>query len=203
MKVVVTAFEPFGGKTSNRSLQIMNRLEKSPQLKRVEDIRFIEVPVVRGAPLRIMTEILRGAVTDYVLCIGEASRTGLALEHIAANERDYRIPDNEGTMSQRESIVGNGPDHYVASFPYEFIANAAKAKHIDTNDPDDAGRFLCNELLYAALHITHIDRSSARVGFVHVPAGFDESAVLTDTLTAIFEKTLTDMNSEKNRQCRA
>ena len=202
MRLVLTAFEPFGGKTSNRSLQILSRLRISTQLRQLEAVRFVEVPVVRGAPLTAMTGIFDGTVWDYVLCIGEGNKESLALEHTAVNERDYRMPDNAGNVSQHEAIVENGPPAYQATFPYGCIEHAARTQDIATHGSDNAGRFLCNELLYAALHCTHTTNSSTQVGFVHVPATVDESGTgrddeLTETLAAVFEKGLIQIMSHK------
>ena len=76
MKLLLTAFDPFGGEKINPALEAV---------KRVQD-KIGDLEIEKEHP-------------DVVLCIGQAGgRFDLTPERVAININDARIPDNEGNQ---------------------------------------------------------------------------------------------------------
>ena len=95
MKILLTAFEPFGGDSINPALEAVRRVH-APQ--GAELIR-LEVPTVFGVSVDTVTAAMRAYCPDIVLCIGQAAgRAQITPERVAINLDDARIPDNVGAQ---------------------------------------------------------------------------------------------------------
>ena len=103
-----------------------------------------------------------------ILCIGQAGgRDAVTPERIAVNIRDARIPDNAGNQPRGEFVAADGPAAYFATLPVRAMVSAMEAAQIPCGLSYSAGAFVCNDVLYSALH--HFQGTSTQVGFVHVP----------------------------------
>ncbi|MBR0387986.1 MAG: pyroglutamyl-peptidase I, partial [Clostridia bacterium] len=102
MKILLTAFEPFGGEN-------VNPAQKAVKLVRDEiagaRIIKIDVPVVFGESIDTVRKMMEKEKPDAVLCIGQAGgRTGLTPERVAINIDDARIPDNAGNQPADQPV---------------------------------------------------------------------------------------------------
>lgn len=167
--ILMTAFEPFGGRTKNASAealaQFVDQLDKDFPLR----------VVTRGLPVAAgeAGEMLRAAIDevkpDYVLCLGEAKRPEICLERVGWNERRFTQPDNAGNHFNGTPIREGGPASYPSTLPLDAMLSAMQQETPAARFSDDAGRYLCNEALYTCLD--HIARHGLNVqaGFIHVP----------------------------------
>ena len=93
MKILLTAFEPFGGDTVNPAQEAVKLVPDS--IDGAEIVK-LDVPVVVGKSVEIVRQSMEKEKPDAVLCIGQAGgRIGLTPERVAINIDDARIPDNE------------------------------------------------------------------------------------------------------------
>ena len=69
MKLLLTAFSPFGGEKINPSLEAV-KLVKDKILE--TDIIKLEVPTVFGKSIKIVADAIEKEKPDYVFCIGQA-----------------------------------------------------------------------------------------------------------------------------------
>jgi pyroglutamyl-peptidase len=104
VKLLLTAFEPFGGETMNPSL------EAARQIKDLSfpgaSVRVEELPVDRYHAVEVALEALRQARPDIVIMLGEAGgRFRINPERVAINVDDFRNPDNAGNKPSDEPIV--------------------------------------------------------------------------------------------------
>lgn len=169
MRILLTAFEPFGGRQRNASAEALLRLQQTYrdfdglQL----DTRMLPVETGRAA------EMLRHAVDDLrpdiVLCLGEAKREALCLETTGYNERRFRIPDNAGNQFEGTPIIEDAPASYASTLPLDTMMEAVKAVEVPVRLSDDPGRYLCNEALYSLLHHIATNNLAVQAGFLHVP----------------------------------
>lgn len=167
-RLLITGFAPFGGDELNPSWQAVEAL---PATVGQWELVKKELPVTfRGA-----TAALFAAMEEYepdaVLMIGlAASRGAVTPERQGFNEMTARIPDNEGNQPQDEPVVPGGPEVLFSTLPVEDMTEAIEALGIPARLSDSAGRFVCNALLYSALH--HIEQSDDPIpaAFIHVPA---------------------------------
>jgi pyroglutamyl-peptidase len=166
--VLVTGFEPFGNHTQNPSGEIAKRV----------DGRRVGTLTVRGAVLPVhhaeaapaVAALLAETDPDAVLHLGLAEgRARLALERVAVNVMDYRLPDNAGYRAQDEPCVPGGPAAYWASLPLRQILAALAAEGLPAYLSNTAGTYLCNQTLYATLHEIARRGLRARAGFLHLP----------------------------------
>jgi pyroglutamyl-peptidase len=165
MKLLVTAFGPFGGRPHNASsLALAGLKEKLPWI----NTRILPVDAAL-APLR-MSRALREIRPDAVLMLGEAGGSkAIRLETTAWNELDFRIPDIAGRQPQGLRIHERAPDSLPSTLPLESIRELLAGAGHDVVFSDDPGRYLCNQVFFHTLRRIEASRSGARAGFVHLP----------------------------------
>ena len=164
-KLLLTAFEPFGGDNKNASLMALERL---PDRIGQWEIVKLTVPVVFGKAPEYVAAASKGLRPDAILCLGQAeTRSEVTPELVGINLRHARIPDNEGNSPQQEIIVPEGPAAYFSTLPVFDMAEAIKATGLSGNISFSAGVFVCNDLLYSLLHEFH--KEKLPIAFIHVP----------------------------------
>lgn len=166
-RVLVTAFEPFGGESINPALEIARRLREMPQEDSIE-VLTLTVPVTFADSHAVVIDELRRTRFDAVLLIGQAGgRSAVTVERIGINVDDAGIPDNAGVKLTDEPILADGPAAYFATIPVKEVVEAIRAEGIPAAVSNSAGTFVCNHLMYRVL--AHLDGSDTIAGFIHVP----------------------------------
>ena len=167
MKILVTGFAPFGGEKLNPSWEAVKRLPD-----RIGGAELIkrELPTEFDASGAALHKLLTELRPDAVLCVGQyGGANGICVERVAVNLRDARIADNAGRQPTDEPVVTGGPDAYFATIPTRRIVDALRERDIPARLSYSAGTFVCNDLLYCALHESAQGYPAMRCGFVHVP----------------------------------
>lgn len=165
MKILLTAFDPFGGETVNPAQQAV--AEVADKIGDVEIVKLV-VPTVFGKAPQVVAETIHAEKPDAVLCIGQAGgRPDLTVERIGINVDDARIADNAGNTPSDAPIVPEGPAAYFATLPIKAMVAAIREAGIPASVSNSAGTFVCNHLLYSVLHLTA--GTSVKAGFMHVP----------------------------------
>ena len=96
MKLLLTAFDPFGGEPVNPALEAVKKVQN--QIGSVSIVK-LDVPTVFGTSIQTVAKAIEQEMPDAVLCIGQAGgRYGLTPERVAINLDDARIKDNEGNQ---------------------------------------------------------------------------------------------------------
>ena len=166
-KVLVTAFDPFGGEKLNPALEALMILPDE-----LEGIKIIkrEIPTVFGKSFDVLYAALVEELPDVVISVGQAGgRSAISLERIAINIDDARINDNEGVQRIDSPIVEEGPAAYFTSLPIKDIVQALHQAGIPASVSNSAGTFVCNHLMYATLHYAATKQPQLKAGFVHIP----------------------------------
>ena len=89
MKILVTAFEPFGGEALNSSREALTLADENTA---GADIVKLILPVVFGESARLLEAAVQREAPDAVLCLGEAGgRDLITPERVAINLEDARI----------------------------------------------------------------------------------------------------------------
>lgn len=170
-RILLTAFEPFGGSSVNASLETATLLAGSDP-----SIDLVVLPVVRGDAGRIALACLKerreaGAPPTLIVSLGEAGpEMVVRLEKVAINWDHYRIPDNAGNQPQDTLILPDGPDAYFATLPVaEAVHRLSALTPVPITVSLSAGAFLCNHIAYVLLN--HLqDRPVCPYAFVHIPS---------------------------------
>ncbi|MEX1258376.1 MAG: pyroglutamyl-peptidase I [Gemmatimonadota bacterium] len=156
---IVAAFEPFGGRTRNRSWEAVRRLELTPGVERV----LLPVDFVR---LRKVIPKLAARIPSALLLVGEVPSGPLRVEGVALNVLHSDRPDNAGSVVADVPIVPGAPLALRVRWNPGEVTRALTAEGIPAVPSFHAGTYACNAALYLALH--HLPASS-RVGFLHLP----------------------------------
>ena len=167
MKLLLTAFDPFGGESVNPALEAVKNV--ADKIGNVEIIK-LEVPTVFGKSIAKVKAEMDRLKPDVVLCIGQAGgRFDVTPERVGINIDDARIPDNEGNQPLSVPIFEDGETAYFACLPIKAMVQAIRDAGLPSSVSNTAGTFVCNHLMYGVLY--HINKSFPDMlgGFMHVP----------------------------------
>jgi pyroglutamyl-peptidase len=212
MKILVTAFDPFGGDIVNPALEAVKLIpEKIGSLGIVK----LEVPTVFRKCIDKLTAAIEREKPEAVLCVGQAGgRFDITPERVAINVDDARIADNEGNQPVG-AIYADGPAAYFATLPIKAMVKRIRDAGLPSSVSNSAGTFVCNHIMYGLLY--HLDKKypGIRGGFIHVPfipeqvvnrpapspymAAADIVKALTEALRAIGE-TEADININEGKE---
>lgn len=167
MKILVTAFDPFGGESVNPAQEAVRAL---PATIAGAQIVTAEVPTVFGAAIERAVEAIEQHRPDAVLCVGQAGgRFEVTPERVAINIDDARIPDNAGQQPIDEPIVADAAPAYFATLPVKAMVQAIREAGLPSSLSNTAGTFVCNHIMYGVLHHLATACPDVRGGFIHVP----------------------------------
>jgi pyroglutamyl-peptidase len=175
--VLVTGFEPYGGRGFNPAHEAMRALDG--RTVGATSVVGLGLPVAYS-PLKsriaaILDEINPCAVLSLGLSPGEHM---IRLERVGVNVADFEIPDNEGALLRDVAISGNGPAARMASLPLRQIEEELLAAGVPVRISFAAGTFLCNACLYSFLEGVEQRSRHIPCGFIHVPYTPEQVALL-------------------------
>ena len=170
-KLIVSAFEPFGGSGRNSPLETLRAL---PEILYGYEIVKVTLPVVYGECGRLLC----GKIAEYdpseiaaVICLGLASGRGNIMpEYVAVNVRHGASADNAGVKYELTPI-GDGADAYVTGLPVSDMVQKMKEAGVPAAVSFTAGTYVCNDLMYAA--VEYCRPRGIRAGFVHLPLSLE------------------------------
>ncbi len=164
MRVLITAFEPFGGEKINPAMQILESLMAPKGM--IAD--KMALPVVFGLAEEKAIARIRSHPANAVVMLGQAGgRSAITVERIAVNLDDASIPDNAGNQPFEKPIREGGSDAYFSTLPVRDMVNRIQAAGVRGAISLSAGTFVCNHLMYSVLD--YLNGSNVRAGFIHVP----------------------------------
>ena len=167
MRILITAFDPFGGEAVNPSQEAVRMIKDT--IAGAEIIK-LNVPVVFGKSIATVYEAMQAEKPDVTLCIGQAGgRFGITPERVAINLDDARIADNDGFQPVDAPIAPDGPDAYFTTLPVREIARRIGEMGIPAGLSLSAGAYVCNHVMYTCLHLARTKYPGMKCGFVHVP----------------------------------
>lgn len=180
MKILVTAFEPFGGELLNSSREALTLADE--KMAGAEIVKLI-LPVEFGESARLLEAAVRREAPDAVLCLGEAGgRDCITPERVAINLEDARIPDNAGDQPKDRPVEPGGPDACFTTLPVKRMALAIREAGLPASVSLSAGSFVCNHLMYSLLRFCQRESPGTRAGFMHLPLLTAQAAAKTPPL---------------------
>ena len=163
-RILVTAFEPFGGDSVNPTQLVLEALPDHIAGARVEKL-LLPVEFRRAAEMALEAASL--ICPDCVICLGQAGGRGAVTPELyGRNLMNARIPDNAGYQPAGLPIVKGGPDELMSRLPVWRIIAHIRREGLPAEISFSAGEYVCNSLLYSVLYGLH---ESVRAGFIHVP----------------------------------
>ncbi len=162
MRILVTAFDPFGGDDTNSSLMVLNALKD--KIGDV-DITKLEIPTVYGDCAVKAWEKAKEIKADAILSLGQAGgRTKVSVEAIGINFACADLADNNGVKKDGEKLFDVGENALFSTLPVKEMAKTAEG-YVSVS----AGGFVCNSLLYTLLKNAKEENENIKAGFVHLP----------------------------------
>ena len=169
MRILLTGFEPFGGRTRNPSDEIARALDGATVhgVTIVARVLPVDTQVAPGQLSAAIAAVQPGAV----VCLGEATnRQRISIERLAVNLLDFRIPDNAGQRVVDRPIDPSGPAAVFATLPVRELHDALAAAGAPVELSLSAGAYLCNQVMYHVLR--ELEGTGIPAGFVHLPRSF-------------------------------
>ncbi len=167
MKVLMTAFNPFGGESINPAFEAVKLL---PDEIAGAAIVKVEVPTIFRKALEVLNEALEREQPDIAIAIGQAGgRFDITPERVAINVDDARIADNAGNQPVDATIYPDGKNAYFATLPIKAMVDAIRQGGLPASVSNSAGTFVCNHLMYGLLYTIETKYPAMRGGFIHVP----------------------------------
>ncbi|MEV4901815.1 pyroglutamyl-peptidase I [Citricoccus sp. NPDC055426] len=174
-RILLTGFEPFGGDGHNPSWPAAQEAARTLRAQGMDAVAE-RLPCTFGGS----TEALEQALTEHrpgivIACGLAGGRAQVAVERVAVNLQDARIPDNAGCQPAGRPVDDAGPAAYFSTLPVKRVLAALDGARIPAELSLSAGSFVCNHVFYEVMHRAGARGSSVRrAGFIHLP--WDERA---------------------------
>lgn len=165
--ILITGFSPFDARPVNASWIAARALARHGHWHG-HALHALEIPVCWGAPRRTLDTFLRELVPGLILSMGEGEVGTFRIETLARNTRRERA-DNDGQLPGGVPISPAGPPQRHSSMSCDPLCRSLAAQGIPIRLSDDAGAYLCEELLYTLEELKVSQPQIAQVLFVHVP----------------------------------
>ncbi len=116
-----------------------------------------------------MVKAIEEVKPNVVVALGLAgNRRHITPERIAVNCNDGP-EDNQGYKPSGEKIVDDGPDGYFSTLPIYEMVGIMKQHGYPASISNSAGTYLCNHVMYQALHYAKTTGLVDQAGFIHIP----------------------------------
>ncbi len=160
MKIILTAFEPFNGRSINNSSLVLDKvsLENNEVLK-------IKLPVEFIHSFDKLEENIDSFNPDIIILFGEAPYdVNFTLEKEAHNIMNSKTKDNKGITKDNEIIIENEEKTLYSTFPLSKIEKTSK--EFNANLSTSAGTYICNSTYFQTLSYTK--NKNIKCIFIHV-----------------------------------
>ncbi|QTG74619.1 hypothetical protein [Trueperella pecoris] len=159
MRILLTAFGPFGSHSYNPTEHVARLVEERwshpTQLS-------VEILPVEYATAR--ERVFALGPFDVHLALGlAADRDVPTLERFAMNRQEAAAPDNAGYVAAGESIDESAPLAFETTLPFRCLIEHANASGYRVRESRTAGLYVCNTVMFSAI------QTSQYGGFLHLP----------------------------------
>ena len=137
MRVMVTAFEPFGGEKINPTMLLLEKLAAPDGI----ELEKVVLPVVFGEAEARAIDFLNAHPADAVVMLGQAGG------RVAINFDDASLPDNAGNQPREQSIRENAPAAYFSTLPVRRMVDRIQESGVRGAVSLSAGAYVCNHLM--------------------------------------------------------
>ena len=165
MRILVTAFEPFGGSPTNITQDVLTALPcnmgKAEILKQCLPVSFQRAPIM-------LREAIATYSPDLIIMLGQCpAGENIRLERFAINMMDSTKGDNDGYIPSEETIYDNQPLALQTPLPIRELERFCADNVQPVQVSNSAGLYVCNRVYYEALYLHQ------QAIFMHVPKNMD------------------------------
>ncbi|MFD1334190.1 pyroglutamyl-peptidase I [Oceanobacillus iheyensis] len=185
-KILLTGFVPFLDNPINPTEEIVQELHKKSVngWEIVGEVLPVDFHVTGDHLVELIHKVQPSAIISLGLAAG---RNRITPERIAINCNDGPV-DNQGYKPDGEKIITDGPDGYFSSLPIKKMVKELENKGIPAKISNTAGAYLCNHVMYRALHEIEQQKLDIFSGFIHIPAS--HKLALTNNIPSFAQKDL-------------
>ena len=160
VRILVTAFEPFGGNNTNISQRVLDAIQA--------DVAKLLLPVsFRRAP-EVLNEAIGQLQPDVIIAMGQAAEGDkIRLERLAINLMDSAKGDNDGYIPDEEIICSEALLALKTALSVKQLCADCINAGLPTKVSNSAGLYVCNRIYFEAL------RQTKNSLFVHIPKNMD------------------------------
>ncbi len=181
MHILLTAFEPFGGNSTNITQEVIQALPEQigEHLlhKRVLLVSFQRAP-------RVLREAIEQQRPDFTLMLGQCGEgEKIRLERYAHNMMDSRLGDNDHDCPTEEIIYPEASAAMMTTIGQSLHALCASLENegLPVTVSTSAGLYVCNRVYYEALYL------GQKALFVHIPKNLDLDQVIKTLYSLIHQ----------------
>ena len=176
MKLLLTCFEPFGGLSTNSSMETAAALTgRLPGVTMVKKLLPVSFAMDEEKP-------------DMVICTGQAAGSAeLRVEKVAINCLNTSDLSLGGRALEDARILEDAPDAYFSNLPVREMAAAMKAVGVKAAVSYSAGTYVCNYVMFRLMERIRREKLPVLGVFIHIPllsSQTEESAELPRIETA-------------------
>lgn len=165
-KVLLTGFEPFGGRDTNVSEEVLSLIRDS-ELRNIVIHKAI-LPVSFDKGPEMLRNLAESILPDFIMMLGETSQSDtVRLERIALNFMDSDRGDNYGRRPEEETISETAPAALFTSFPIKEMRDLLRNKGFEVRTSTSAGTYVCNRVYFEGLELAR--KRGIDALFVHLP----------------------------------
>ena len=171
MRILITAFEPFGGAETNITQSVLSLLPDSVADWAIEKVCL---PVsFKRAPI-VLREAIATYSPDLVIMLGQCPvGENIRLERFAINMMDSTKGDNDGYIPNEETTYADQPLALQTPLQIKELERFCTDNVQPVQVSNSAGLYVCNRVYYEALYLHQ------RAIFVHVPKNIEEKTALS------------------------
>ncbi|WP_368901860.1 pyroglutamyl-peptidase I [Oceanobacillus oncorhynchi] len=170
-KLLLTGFEPFLDFSVNPTKKIAGELNGAV----IDDYTVISHVLsvdFRKAGKQLL-QLIEETKPDAIILLGLAGgRFKVNPERIAINVNDGPM-DNQGYKPENEVIQEDGADGLFSTLPISRMVEQLQAQELPAEISNTAGTYLCNHVMYQALHYAKTNNCYLPAGFIHLPASHE------------------------------
>ena len=182
--IFVTAFEPFNGRNTNTSLEVINNIHS-------KNIKKIILPVSWDRARSEVKNLLGLGPDLLVLCGEAAGRNMITIEKIAINFMDANISDNDGIIKKNQKIFSGLDGHFSNVDVVDIIQKVNKDEEL-VKLSLSAGSYICNATYYQALSTVYGNTYPTKVIFIHLPVSENQENI-KEKFPSIIEKIIEEI----------
>lgn len=164
-RLLLTGFGPFPGAPRNPTAEVVARLASDAAMRRLGVEIVPHVFDTTWGALDALPDLVAAARPDAVLHLGLKRRArAITVEAFGRNRVLRAAVDAAGVAAASTMLDPAGPPRRAATLPVGRIGARIAALGLPVEISRDAGRYLCNALLYRSLGL-----GGRPTGFLHLP----------------------------------
>ncbi|TWT56787.1 Pyrrolidone-carboxylate peptidase [Thalassoglobus neptunius] len=185
MKFAITGFPAFPGTPSNPTHDLVDIINQNTPLIDGHFIEAFLLPVEYNGVEIALNQILEMSDPDVVLSFGVGRhKETLRLETCGENLDDASIPDNSNELRQGTPILSDQSQYLDCPHRVDLLLEVLQQSGVRSELSQDAGRYVCNHLLYYANLLEQSSQSHFKFLFTHVPS-YENGFQMEQTLTGL------------------